>query len=215
MTSGFRYNLLAVALVVASVLTTLAPTSAWAQSPEVASEPGVPVVVYLVRHAEKADDGTQDPPLTVAGQIRVQTLKAILADAALTEVHSTDLARTRETARPIAEDAALGVSLYDPTDLPGFAEQLKNSGGRHLVSGHSNTTPDLVAALGGDPGTGIDEMEYDRLYILVIPATGPVVTNLLRFGEPYVAGQDFGMRSTSVPRTPPWGPDLLQSPPGL
>ena len=76
-----------------------------AQAEAEAGAAGEPVVVYLVRHAEKADDGTTDPPLTVAGQIRVQTLKAILADASLTHVHSTDVERTRETARPIAEDA--------------------------------------------------------------------------------------------------------------
>jgi len=169
------------------------------------------VVVYLVRHAEKADDGTPDPPLSVAGQIRVQTLRAILADASLTRVHSTNLERTRETARPIAEDAGVDVSFYEPGDLEAFAHEVQESGGIHLVSGHSNTTPALVSALGGDPHGPIDELEYDRLYILVITADGPVVTTLLRFGEPYVAGEDFGLRSSTPgtlvrvrgPGTPP------------
>ena len=71
---------------------------------------------------------------------------------------------------------------YDPRDLPGFAAQLRRSPGRHLVLGHSNTTPSLVEALGGDAHGPIDEFEYDRLYIVVI--TGDEVsTVLLRFGE--------------------------------
>ncbi|HSG49077.1 MAG TPA: hypothetical protein VLA43_14745, partial [Longimicrobiales bacterium] len=29
-----------------------------------------PVVVYLVRHAERAEDGTNDPPISQAGEAR-------------------------------------------------------------------------------------------------------------------------------------------------
>lgn len=162
-------------------------------------ESTAPTVVYLVRHAERAENGTSDPPLSVAGQIRVQTLKAILADAGLSSVYSTDYERTRETARPIAEATDLTILPYDPGDLGGFAEELRQAPGRHLVVGHSNTTPDLVAALGGDPGGAIDEMEYDRLYIVVLPPDRAPITTLLRFGEPYVPGEDFGLRAAPSP----------------
>lgn len=187
-------------LLIATV--SVAPAAAVGQTAPGDNGEAAPVVVYLVRHAERADDGTSDPPLTVAGQIRVQTLRAILADAELTHVHSTDLERTRETARPIAEAAGLPVVLYDPADLQAVADRIRETPGRHLVSGHSNTTPALVAALGGDPHGSIDEMEYDRLYVLVIPPAGPVVTTLLRFGEPYVPGEDFGLRASPGPLTP-------------
>ena len=63
-------------------------------------------------------------------------------------------------------------------------EELKAMGGRHLVLGHSNTTPGMVRALGGDPGSGIEEMEYDRLYIVTVTDDG-VSTVLIRFGAPY------------------------------
>jgi len=56
--------------------------------------------------------------------------------------------------------------------------------GRHLVLGHSNTTPQLVEALGGEPGAPIEEMEYDRLYIVTL-MDGRTSTVLLRFGSPY------------------------------
>ncbi len=52
------------------------------------------------------------------------------------------------------------------------------------MAGHSNTTPQLVEALGGDPGEPIDENnEFDRLYQVVIGADGSVTTTLLRYGS--------------------------------
>jgi phosphohistidine phosphatase SixA len=144
-----------------------------------------PVVVYLVRHAERAEDGTNDPSISEAGQARAQALATLLADAGIDHVHSTDLKRTRQTGGPLVEATGLPVEVYDPSDLPAFATALRATPGRHLVLGHSNTTPDLVAALGGDSGGAIDDAEYDRLYVVVIPASGPVSTVLLRYGAPY------------------------------
>lgn len=161
-----------------------------------------PVVVYLVRHAEKADDGTADPPLAIAGRIRVQTLKTLLADASLTHVHTTDWKRTRDTARPFAEEHEVELAMYDPRELETLATGIMATPGRHLVAGHSNTTPQLVAALGGDPGGEIDDLEYDRLYVLVIVPGESTVTTLLRFGEPYMKGRDFGLRADPPRRGP-------------
>lgn len=167
------------------------------QSPEA-------VVVYLVRHAEKAIDETDDPPLALAGQIRVQDLRQLLAESDLGYIHTTDWKRTRETARPIALDMGIEPAIYDAGDLAAFAARLRATPGRHLVVGHSNTTPMLVETLGGDPSTPIHDLEYDRLYIVVIPPGLPPVTTILRFGEPYVEGEDFGLRAewTRRPREP-------------
>lgn len=142
------------------------------------------VVVYLVRHAERAEDGTDDPPISEAGWERARRVATLLADAGITRIHSTDYQRTRQTGTPTAEAAGLDIESYDPRDLPGFAAELRSSPGRHLVLGHSNTTPELVEALGGDPHGPIDESEYDRLYIVVISGD-EVSTVLLRFGELY------------------------------
>ena len=47
----------------------------------------------------------------------------------------------------------------------GAQPELTRDGLRHLVVGHSNTTPPLVELFGGDAGPPIDEAsEYDRLY---------------------------------------------------
>jgi phosphohistidine phosphatase SixA len=143
-----------------------------------------PTVVYLVRHSERAEDGTDDPPISEAGGDRSRLLATMLSDAGITKVHSTDYRRTRATAEPFADLTGLTLRIYDPDDLDAFAEQLRGTPGRHLVVGHSNTTPPLVEALGGDPAGPIEEMEYDRLYIVTLTERG-ASTVLIRFGAPF------------------------------
>ena len=142
-----------------------------------------PVQIYLVRHAEKTKDKT-DPALTQAGQTRAELLADMLIDSGITHIHSSDYTRTRDTAAPLAQRLGLEVALYDPRDLEGMAKKLKAIEGRHLVVGHSNTTPPLTDLLGGEGGSPIVEAtEYDRLYYVTIAANGEVRTTLLRFGE--------------------------------
>ena len=142
-----------------------------------------PTVVYLVRHAEKADGGA-DPALTVQGIARAAVLADLLSDSGITHIYSSDFVRTRDTAEPLAGRLGLETLIYDPSDLVGMASLLRNTPGRHLVSGHSNTTPRLVELLGGDPHTAIDEAsEYDRLYIVTLLPGGGASSVLLRYGE--------------------------------
>ena len=147
--------------------------------------------VYLVRHAEKVTDGgamvvedPKDPPLTVAGEARAEVLAELLRDAGITQVWSTDYIRTRETAAPLAEALDLEIRLYNPRDLPGFAETLKAQPNEVVLAvGHSNTTPALAEALGGDAGIPIDEKaEYDRLYVIDLREG---TSEIRRYGTPY------------------------------
>ncbi len=147
-----------------------------------------PTILYVLRHAERADDGTPDPPLSGAGLQRASQLAHMLANSDLTAVYSTDLKRTRQTAGPAAERFGLEVETYNPRQLEQFAGELMSiSGGHVLVTGHSNTTPALVEFLGGDPVSAIDEAEYDRLYIVVVGAGRAPTSVLLRFGTPFEA----------------------------
>ena len=147
-----------------------------------------PLIVFLVRHAEKVKTG-DDPGLSEAGLERTAVLVDTLRSAKIETVHSSDYFRTRETAMPVAARLGVEMELYDPRDLPALAEKLRGLGGRHLVVGHSNTTPAMVELLGGDPGTPIDEHgENDRLYVVTLGPDGTASTVLLRFGAPYRPG---------------------------
>ena len=149
----------------------------------VASSEQNDLVVFLVRHAEKKSGS--DPILTLQGQQRAELLAQMLHNAGIGHVHSSDYRRTRLTAEPVATALGIPVTIYDAGNLQAVADYLKTAGGRHLVVGHSNTTPALVALLGGDPGAAIAEKsEYDRLYIVTLTQRGGVETVLLRYGDP-------------------------------
>lgn len=142
-----------------------------------------PLVVFLVRHAEKLD-GTLDSDLSPAGVERAEALSSTLRDARIEQVHSSNFLRTRRTAEPTARRLQLELKLYDRLKPAALVSNLRKAGGRHLVVGHSNTIPDLVKLLGGDPGTPIDEStEFDRLYVVTIDAAGRTTTLLLHYGR--------------------------------
>lgn len=154
------------------------------QNQAIASDPSSATQIFLVRHAEKTAD-KNDPELTQSGALRAVLLADILKDVGITHIHSTDYKRTRATAAPLAKHLGLNVASYDGRNLPDFARVLKQTQGRHLVVGHSNTTPQLVELLGGDGGTPIVEVnEYNRLYLVTVGQGGEITTLRLRFGEP-------------------------------
>jgi 2,3-bisphosphoglycerate-dependent phosphoglycerate mutase len=139
--------------------------------------------ILLVRHAERAAEPADDPGLTSTGAERAQALARLLGDAPIHRVYSTRTRRTLETADPLAQALGLEVEFYDSGDLGGLARELLAQPGTHLVVGHSNTTPDLAVALGGEArGTIVEAWEYDRLYVLTPGADGSMGTLLLRYG---------------------------------
>ena len=161
------------------VLAALALSQLWAGE-VVAKEP---LVVFFVRHAEKVDTSA-DPELSAAGKERAKQLANALRDAELEHVHSSDYIRTRDTAGPIASRLKLNVEIYDSRDVPALIHKLRQTGGRHLVVGHSSTTPKAVALLGGKAGDPIAESsEFDRLYIVTVDKMGAVSTVLMRYGN--------------------------------
>ena len=133
---------------------------------------GEPTIIYLVRHAETVPGGTRDPALSEDGEARARWLGVVLLHARLDAVYATEYQRTLQT--------AAWPALYDPSNLAGLARELREQGGRVLVVGHSNTTPALVAALGGEGGPPIRPSEYDRLYTVVIRGDS-VRTVMLRY----------------------------------
>ena len=149
--------------------------------------------IIFVRHAEKAETGGDDPPLSEAGEQRVIELTRQLLDidviAGIDAVYSTQYQRTQQTAQPIADELDLPVNTYDASDTEEILETIlgEHKGRIVLVVGHSNTVPEMIANLGGHKQVPeIAEDEYDNLYILAIPWFGKTKTIRMRFGEPYV-----------------------------
>ncbi len=120
-------------------------------------------VIYLLRHAEKVDDSA-DAALSVEGEARAQVYADILKDENLTAIFSTPYIRTRKTAEPTAVMHGLAIQEYDPAQPEDLVAILKNHSGTVLVTGHSNTIPELVNLLTGENMPNLDDRVYDRVY---------------------------------------------------
>ncbi len=136
-----------------------------------------PSAIYLVRHAEKTDDG-KDPALTAQGQARARDIATVLHRAGIAHIFSTPTLRTRQTAQPLATRTGLAVQDYDPRAPQALVDKVRTLEGAVLVVGHSNTLSELVRLFGGKPGAEIADKEYDRLYQL-IPRSGGKVDTVL------------------------------------
>jgi phosphohistidine phosphatase SixA len=126
--------------------------------------------VYLVRHAEKAAQPANDPPLTPAGERRAQALMDTLINKDIRYIYSTNTIRTRTTAEPLAQKLGLTILPYGTDTLWEVARQLTNLRGRNaLVVGHSNTLLPLMDQL---PVThnkkSIPDSDYDNLFVVMV-----------------------------------------------
>lgn len=125
---------------------------------------------YLVRHAEKELD-QENPSLTAEGIQRAADLVDMMENIPLDAVYTTNYNRTIQTAQGVAAQKGLEFILYDPSDLPAFAEKLEaDHAGQHiLIVGHSNTTPALLNSLNPNSNLpSISEEEYDHFFILTM-----------------------------------------------
>ena len=137
--------------------------------------------VFVVRHAEKASDSSErDVPLSEEGKARAERLAAMLKDAGVTAIYSTDTVRTRSTAEPLARAGSRTVRIY--SDVAALADALKREPEAVvLVVGHSNTVPQLLSALGVREKIEIGDREYDRLFVVSPRGSGEPVLLRLRY----------------------------------
>src|SRR5258705_13492021 len=103
--------------------------------------------VIVVRHAEKAAEPAADPPLTAAGEARAEALVSAVGSLPVTAIVSTDFARTRSTAAPLAARLGLTPEIVDaraPDHARALAQGVlaRHRGETVGVVGHSNTGPD-------------------------------------------------------------------------
>jgi broad specificity phosphatase PhoE len=125
-------------------------------------------VIFIVRHAEKATTGGDDPDLSLAGQKRAEALARILNDAQVATVFVTEFKRTQETAAPTAKAAHVSPTVVPANDIGALAEKLRASNGNTLVVGHGNTIPDLLKALGIAIPVSIPDDDYTEIFAVSV-----------------------------------------------
>jgi broad specificity phosphatase PhoE len=183
-------------------------------------------VVLLVRHAERASaaansDLAADPGGAGIGVGRADTLGVLARDARVQAVYTTDFCRTAQTGQPAAVtlgltmqimasgSASAGLGACNPAitvatapaaagTSAGIAAHIAahHAGQVVLVVGHSNTVPEIAAALGAalcpavlpaaaDGSCVIPDDEFNHLFVVRLPAgAGAASVTHERYGAP-------------------------------
>lgn len=123
--------------------------------------------IYLVRHAERAND-TDTTSLSAAGLQRAERLSRRLAGVPLDSIFVTPYTRTRQTAEPTARSKGLPLTQYPVQPVTKIADRLRSFRQKSaLVVGHSNTILEIARALGTSPT--IREIRHtDYQYLLIL-----------------------------------------------
>ena len=137
-------------------------------------DPGGPGVVFIVRHAERADAGMAaakmagaDPELSDAGKARAAALAGLLKDAKISAIFTTEYKRTRDTGQPLAAAMGVAAAAIDSKDAAGLIDKVKASAGNVLIVGHSNTVPEIIKALGASEPVAIPDDQFDNLFVVI------------------------------------------------
>ncbi len=124
--------------------------------------------IFIVRHAEKADNAAADPGLSDAGRTRAESLAKILKDANITAIYATEFKRTQETAAPLAHALGIEVTVNPAATRASLPAKLQAASGNAVVVGHTNSIPDLLKTLGISTPIQIAETDYDNLFIVIL-----------------------------------------------
>lgn len=182
MTASFQLSMMAILLLFLPACTENAP----APKPAGSMENSAPALFFLVRHAEKADDGTSNPPLNAQGQARAKALQEMLSGAGIDAIYTTPYLRNISTVKPLADSVGLPAQEYDPNlDLVTLIDSLRaaHPGERVLICGHSNTVPGMLNVLAGrNRYEPLAEMEYGHLFLAAVPLDGPAAISMVTFG---------------------------------
>jgi len=128
---------------------------------------------YLVRHAEKDTTVKGDAPLTDYGFERSYMLADVFRKIRVDEIYSSLRNRTVMTVDSISRMKGMSIKIYDTKKLDSFAIELRSDPTLKsvLISGHSNTTPELASHLADRPKADAGKIghdEYDAIYIVGI-----------------------------------------------
>lgn len=140
--------------------------------------------VFIVRHADRGPE-EPDALLTPRGLQQADDLAAVLADANIRHVYTTDVTRTKQTAAPTAREAKVTPVAVAQDDFDGLIAKVKSTlrdGESTLVVGHRSTVPKITKALTGKDIPLLAFDEFTRLTIATIFPDGRTSVVTLRFG---------------------------------
>jgi broad specificity phosphatase PhoE len=124
---------------------------------------------FIVRHAERAA-GEEDPPLSPDGRLRADALAHVLESANVAVAYCTQYQRTRETVKPLAQQANIPIREINADQVAMLVHDvlINHAGQTVVIAGHSDTVPQIVNELGGGSMPPISGNEYDNLYVVIV-----------------------------------------------
>lgn len=139
--------------------------------------------IIVVRHAEKADDGTKNPPLSPEGMQRAERLSTMLSDLQVSQLYATPYLRTNQTLTPLSQRFQISIESYDPSDVK-FGETIlqKSKGKTIVIAGHSNSSPMLVnRIIKQEKYQKLDESVFTKIWILTFRDDELIDCSLLNY----------------------------------
>jgi phosphohistidine phosphatase SixA len=141
--------------------------------------------IVLVRHADvDLPPATTDPGLNAAGRARAEALAHVLGSAGVATVFTSSFTRTRETVAPLLE--VLGIEAREMPPAATVARQARAGelGAVVLIAGHSNTVPEVIAALGVPAPPVIGETRFDNLFVVTVSELTGADLLVLKYAKP-------------------------------
>lgn len=137
----------------------------------------------LVRHAEKVADGSKDPELTADGHSRAIRFGDMFEKTSVDAIYTTAYKRTRSTVEPLAKAKGMTIAEYTPGKVAVVDEMLSKHAGKTIVlSGHSNTIPEIANWLTGSTQfRDFDDSDYGNILIISVVSKGNARVVWLRY----------------------------------
>jgi phosphohistidine phosphatase SixA len=150
-----------------------------------------PMIVFALRHADRKPDADD---LSPAGVARAELLARMLAESGIRTAYCSDAIRTQRTTDPLQRKLGsdLEVVVVGTGGAGGIADHVKEIVDKvkglpddavAAIVGHTNTIGPIIKGLTGQTVAPIADQQFDRLFVLSIPATGAATVAPLRYGE--------------------------------
>jgi len=147
------------------------------------------MLIFALRHADRASENVD--ALSDAGKVRAKLLARMLAQSGIKNAYCSDAKRTQDTIAPLKAllGGELTVDVFPVGDngVDGHVQAIVTAvralpvDSTAAVIGHSNTIDLIIKALTSKAIDPIGPNEFDKLFVLSIPAASPSLT-LLRYG---------------------------------
>ena len=149
------------------------------------------MIVFALRHADRKPDADD---LSPAGVARAELLARMLAESGIRTAYCSDAIRTQRTTDPLQQKlgAQLEVVVVGTGGAGGIADHVKEIVDKvkglpddavAAIVGHTNTIGPIIKGLTGSTVAPIADQQFDRLFVLSIPAAGAATVAPLRYGE--------------------------------